>query len=82
MAEVLEFEPVLRRRKRTEAAAPRDQEFSFWPEVSSGLWVAGTPQVNPANSEKRVLLEMLLVLGTTAGIAIVISLFVGVVPPA
>jgi hypothetical protein len=36
--------------------------------------------VNPANSETRVLSEMILILGVTAAIAAAISLFVGAPP--
>jgi len=83
MADVISFESALERQMRESTpGAAHKEEFSFWPEVSSGLWIAGTPQtVDPANGEKRVLFEMVLVLGTVAAIAVAISLFVGAVPP-
>ena len=80
MVEILRFDEALQRRARPQPlkAAEADDSFSFWPEVSSGLWATGvqTP-VDPANSQGAVLFEILLILGATAAIAVAISLLTG-----
>jgi hypothetical protein len=82
MADVLRFDPALQRQSRDrKVEAARDEEFSFWPEVSQGLWLVSNPQpVNPANGQGRVVLEMLGVLGAVGAIALAISLLVGGTP--
>ena len=78
MVEILRFDEALQRRVRPQPAKTADDSFSFWPEVSSGLWVTGTQTpVDPANSQGRVLFEILLILGATAAIAVAISLLTG-----
>ena len=80
MVEILRFDEALLQRARPRAVkTPQaDNSFSFWPEVSSGLWVTGTQtQADPVNSQARVLFEILLILGATAAIAAAISLFTG-----
>ena len=81
MANVLKFEPAFLKQPYTQKAEPaRDEEFNFWPEVSRGLWVSDTRAASPENSQGRVLLEMLMILGVTAAIAFSISFFVGAPP--
>lgn len=82
MANVLKFDGVPHRPTRTRKIEPAHEEaFSFWPEVSQGMWVSSEPPpADPMNSAGRVLLEMMLILGATAAIAVVISMFVGMPP--
>ena len=63
MADVLKFDAVSREQVRARKTS-REEEFSFWPEVSSGFWVVSNDQpVDPANSARRVLTEFALILG-------------------
>jgi hypothetical protein len=82
MVEILNFDEALRHRahSRPSKALKADDSFSFWPEVSCGRWVEGTP-VDPANSQGSVLFDVFLILGATAAVAAVVSLLVGT-PPA
>jgi hypothetical protein len=79
MVEILRFDEALRHRARSRPSKPEaDDSFSFWPEVSSALWVSGSqPPVDPANSQGKVLSEILLILGAVAVVATVISLLAG-----
>lgn len=83
MVEILRFDAALQHRARPQPPKPEaGDSFSFWPEVSSGLWVTGSqPPVDPANSQRRVLSEMLLILGAVAVVAAAISFVTGM-PPA
>jgi len=84
MVEILRFDEALRHRARSQPSKPSEAEdtSSFWPEVTSALWVSGSqPPVDPANAQGKVLSEMLLILGAVAVIATVISLLAGM-PPA
>ena len=83
MVEILRFDAALQRRARTQPSKPEvGDSFSFWPEVSSGLWVTGSqPSVDPANAQGKVLSEILLILGAVAVIAAAISFVTGM-PPA
>jgi hypothetical protein len=77
MVEILKFDDTLRRRgPSAPPKSSRKDQFSYWPEVSSGLWVAGSQPVDPANSQERVLFEILLILGVTAAVVAVISFLV------
>lgn len=82
MAEVLKFEGALgrpakaRTRTRAARARARDEAYSFWPEVEFGLQAAGDEAVDPANSPKRVLLEMGLILGAAAALVLLAEFFV------
>jgi hypothetical protein len=78
MVEILRFDEAVQRRARPLPSKTPAETFSFWPEVSCGLWVAGTQQpVDPANSQSKVLTEILLILGAIAAIAVAISLLTG-----
>ena len=83
MVEILRFDAALQHRARSQPSKPEAGDtFSFWPEVSSGLWVTGSqPSVDPANAQGKVLSEILLILGAVAVIATVISFVTGM-PPA
>ena len=83
MVEILRFDEALLQRARPRPAKPEAEEaFSFWPEVSSGLWVTGSERsTDPANAQGKVLSEMLLILGAIAVIAVAISCVTGM-PPA
>ena len=83
MVEILNFDEALRHRARSQPSKPETGDsFSFWPEVSSGLLVTSSePSVDLANSQGKVLSEILLILGAVAVIATVISLLAGI-PPA
>jgi hypothetical protein len=93
MAEVLKFDdvrhgtrsdgqwaaksvPAHNRRNDTAAEEP----FSFWPEVSCGLWVASAQPVDPANSPRRVGSEILLFLACAGLFVLLTSLFVQAPP--
>ncbi len=82
MAEILRFDRTQLQpvsvTERTRHPAPSDVDYSFWPDVSQGLWAVSDPQpVDPANSENRVLSEMILILGVAAAVAVAVSFFVG-----
>ena len=93
MAEVLKFDDVrhgtlsdgrraaksaLARNRRNDTAA--EEPFSFWPEVSCGLWVASEQPVDPANSPRRVSLEILVILACAGFFVLLTSLFVQAPP--
>jgi len=83
MADVLKFDAApLKQARVRKVEADHQDEYSFWPEVSQGLWVASNARpIDPENSEKRVLFEIMLILGATAAFAAIVSLFVGAPPP-
>ena len=58
---------------------PLDEERDdYWPEVSSGLWVAsGSNQPRKENSPERVLTEMGLILGIAALLVVVTTVLLG-----
>ncbi len=80
MVEILNFDEAFLYRSRSRPSKTAEDTFSFWPEVSCGRRVTGTP-VDPANAQGKVLFEILLILGTTAVIAAALSLLAGT-PPA
>jgi len=83
MVEILRFDEAVRHRARPlpSKTSEAGDAFSFWPEVSCGLWTSGTQQsTDPANSQNKVLSEILLILGATAAIAATISLLAGTLP--
>ena len=81
MVEILRFDEALQRRERSLPPKTPVDSFSFWPEVSCGLWATGAqPSVDPANSQNKVLSEILLILGAIAAIAVMISLLAGTPP--
>ena len=83
MVEILRFDEAVQRRVRPlpSKTSETGDSFSFWPEVSCGLWTSGTQQsADPANSQKTVLSEILLILGAAAAIAATISLLAGTPP--
>jgi len=83
MVEILRFDAAVRHRAPPlPSKTPEAMDaFSFWPEVSCGLWTSGTQQsADPANSQKTVLSEILLILGAAAAIAAAISLLAGTPP--
>lgn len=82
MADVLRFErefsPSVRVRHVEKI---RNETLNSWPEVFQGLWVISDPEpADPVNSQGRVLLEILTILGVTAVMAFAVSLFVGMPP--
>jgi hypothetical protein len=88
MAEVLKFDDVRHRMSgdlRVAESTPErnhkndtvaQEPFSFWPEVSCGLWVASEQPVDPANSPRRVSVEILLILACAGLFTLLTSLFV------
>jgi hypothetical protein len=70
----------LRRSKQNHTARAESEEdsFSFWPEVSSGLWVSqGHVPSDPKNSPGRVFTEMLLILGGAGLLVLLTTVFLG-----
>ena len=83
MVEILRFDEAFQRRTHPlpSKTSETGDAFSFWPEVSCGLWATGAqPSVDPANSQNKVLSEILLILGAIAAIAVMISLLAGTPP--
>ena len=81
MVEILRFDEALQRRARPlpPKTSEADDSFSFWPEVTSGLWVCQGPvQPDPRNSAGRVLAEVLLILGGAGLLVLFSALFFGV----
>ena len=88
MAQVLNFRDSLSDRDGSarNGAALRnrldeDESYSFWPEVSSGLWVKHPVPVNPENSPQRVLSEMMLIVGGAGLLVLLATIFLGVPSP-
>jgi hypothetical protein len=92
MVQILNFDPVLQGRRaaareqfdpprarhdRTTQTAP-DDSFSYWPVVSSGLWVSQEPSApDPANAPERVLTEVFLILGGAGLLVMLTTMFFG-----
>jgi hypothetical protein len=55
------------------------EDYSFWPEVEAGLWVAEGRAEESENSAGRVLFEMALIFGAVGALVLAIALFA---PPA
>jgi hypothetical protein len=86
MAQILDFDAVQRRAPegqlstnsnhpgRRGARPEPDDVFTFWPEVSCGLWAGEqlTPTPDPANAPSRVLAEVLVILGS-AGLLVLLA---------
>ena len=93
MVQILNFDDALQGRattarrqsdppksKQDRAACTESQEepFSFWPEVSSGLWVSQGPVLpDPGNSPRRVFAEVLLILGGAGLLVLLTTVFFG-----
>jgi len=88
MAEVLKFDDVRHgtrpdNRRVAKSTPGRDRKndtaveeaFSFWPEISCSLWAASEQRVDPANSPRRVGLEILLILASAGLFVLLTSLF-------
>jgi hypothetical protein len=65
--------------KQNQAArATSYDDFNFWPEVSSGLWVSKGPMLaDPRNSPRQVFSEVLLILGGTGLLVLLTTVFFG-----
>jgi hypothetical protein len=87
MAQILDFDAVQRPapegqlspnsnqpHRRGARPEPDEDVFTFWPEVSCGLWVSEQPPPapDPANALNRVLAEMLVILGG-AGLLVLLA---------
>ncbi|HEX4861212.1 MAG TPA: hypothetical protein VFV07_08250 [Rhizomicrobium sp.] len=72
MADILQFQSLSRERPPQRAGA-EDTAYSFWPEVECGLWHAQAAP-DPANTPKRVALEIALILGGTAALCLLTTL--------
>jgi hypothetical protein len=58
--------------------ATLEDTFSYWPEVSSGLWVSKGPVLpDPRNSPGRVFTEVFLVLGGAGLLVLLTTVFLG-----
>jgi hypothetical protein len=86
MVQILNFDEAMQGRARQASDSARgkqnragsDDDFSFWPEVSSGLWVSTGPVLpDPRNSPERVLREVLLILGGAGLLVLLTTVFLG-----
>ncbi|HTT98304.1 MAG TPA: hypothetical protein VMF58_09655 [Rhizomicrobium sp.] len=82
MPEMESLDAVSRARAHVRQFERRFEESrDSWPEVPRGFWLqSGEPPVDPMNSERRVVFEMILVLASTAAIAVAIAVFSGGLP--
>ena len=88
MAQILKFEETFGfrdvRSEKQSAAHTRideDDTYSFWPEVSCGLWSKSSVPVDPRNSPQRVLSEMMLIVGGAGLLVMLAAIFLGTPSP-
>lgn len=80
MAQILKLDQASGYRAIRDQAAPRAQhgdDYSFWPEVACGLWSKSPHVVDPQNSPRRVLSEMMLIVGVAALLVLIATAFLG-----
>lgn len=53
------------------------ESYSFWPEVSCGAWSVNPAQPDPRNSPRRVLSEMMLIIGGAGLLVLLTTIFLG-----
>ena len=66
-------EPKLRIQDRQDEG----ESYSFWPEVSCGAWSVNPAQADPRNSPRRVLSEMMLIVGGAGLLVLLTTIFLG-----
>ena len=90
MAQILEFDEAAGRVAPLERRADLqivwreqvdEEPDDFWPEVSRGRWADQPIPVNPANSQGRVLTEMLVILGGAGLLVLLTTVFFGMPSP-
>jgi hypothetical protein len=66
---------------RIQARRDEGQSYSFWPEVSCGAWSINPMQADSRNSPRRVLSEMMLIVGGAGLLVLLTTAFFGTPSP-